>query len=208
MPAGTQCRATWSRAAIEPGGDDRDNPTRVYTYDLASPVSRIITRAGVSRGMIHLHFGGKDNLLTEAARFFSEEYYAEMDRILEDCDGTPEARIMAVVEGDLSEALMNPRSTRIWHAFRGVANSHPGIAAYSSTQDDRLVAVVQNAFEELCDEDGLDRSLAENANYGVLALLEGMWVHYIADRDGFSREASAALIRRFLAGLFPGRFAS
>ena len=45
-------------------------------------VSSIIERAGLSRGMIHLHFGGKDNLLTEAARFFSEEYYAEMDRML------------------------------------------------------------------------------------------------------------------------------
>ena len=31
-------------------------------------VSEIIARAGLSRGMIHLHFGGKDNLVIAAAK--------------------------------------------------------------------------------------------------------------------------------------------
>ena len=37
-------------------------------------VSEIIQRAELSRGMIHLHFGGKDNLVNEAARYSSEQY--------------------------------------------------------------------------------------------------------------------------------------
>ncbi|WP_377189232.1 TetR family transcriptional regulator C-terminal domain-containing protein [Ruegeria meonggei] len=170
-------------------------------------VSRICERSGLSRGMIHLHFGGKDKLLTEAAQQFSAEYYAEMDRMTDlGLHSSPEDRIMAVVGADLSEVLLNPRSTKIWHAFRGIASSHPGIARYSSTQDHKLVDTLLEAFRELGEQNGYDPDLAEDATSGTLALLEGMWVNYLTDMQSFSREGAGALIRRFLGGLYPGCF--
>ena len=170
-------------------------------------VSRIIERAGLSRGMIHLHFGGKDNLLTVAAQQFSEQYYAEMDRMTDlGPNASPEDRVMAVIEADLSESLLNPRSTKIWHAFRGISSSHPGIARYSSTQDERLVSTLRQAFDELEKVGCYPPNHAEDATSGTLALLEGMWVNYLTDMAGFSRERSVDLIRRFLSGLFPGSF--
>ncbi|WP_282022506.1 TetR family transcriptional regulator C-terminal domain-containing protein [Ruegeria faecimaris] len=170
-------------------------------------VSRICERSGLSRGMIHLHFGGKDNLLTAAAQHFSTEYYAEMDRMTElGSDASPEERVMAVIEADLSEALLNPRSTKIWHAFRGIASSHPGIARYSSTQDPKLVETLRRAFTEIAKQNGHDPNLVNDATSGTLALLEGMWVNYLTDMQVFSRRRSAELIRRFLGGLFPGKF--
>lgn len=170
-------------------------------------VSRICERSGLSRGMIHLHFGGKDNLLTAAAQHFSTEYYAEMDRLTDlGSDASPEDRVMAVIEADLSEALLNPRSTKIWHAFRGIASSHPGIARYSSTQDPKLVETLRLAFREIAQQNGHDPKLVDDATSGTLALLEGMWVNYLTDTQVFSRRRSAELIRRFLGGLFPGKF--
>ena len=46
-------------------------------------VSEIIKRAGLSRGMIHLHFGSKDNLVIEAAKHASERYHAFLETWLE-----------------------------------------------------------------------------------------------------------------------------
>lgn len=170
-------------------------------------VSRIIERAGLSRGMIHLHFGGKDNLLTAAAKQFSEEYYANMDRMSDlGPSSTPEDRVMAVVRADLSEDLLNPRTTKIWHAFRGVASSHTGIALYSSTQDERLVTMLRQAFSELEGGSEPGVNLAEDATNGTLAILEGLWVNYLTDMDGFSRENAVKLVRRFLSGLYPRNF--
>ncbi|MGI9389519.1 MAG: TetR family transcriptional regulator C-terminal domain-containing protein [Boseongicola sp.] len=172
-------------------------------------VSSIIQRAGLSRGMIHLHFGGKDNLLTSAAKHFSDEYYAEMDRQIALAKASPQDIIMTVVSADLSEALLNERSTNIWHAFRGVASSNPGIAKFSSTQDERLQTTILRAFEQIAEEEGLDNAsdVARDATFGTLALLEGMWVHFLSDKRGFSRDNAISLIRRFLTGLFPGHFA-
>ena len=64
---------------------------------------------------------------------------------------------MAVVQADLSEAVMNVRSTRIWHAFRGAANSNTGIALYSSTRDKRLRATLHGAFKTIARDYGRTR---------------------------------------------------
>lgn len=170
-------------------------------------VSSIIQRAQLSRGMIHLHFGGKDNLLTAAAEHFSAEYYAAMDRVTNlGPSANPEDVVVAVIRADLSEAILNPRSAKIWHAFRGVANSHTGIAKYSSTQDAKLVSKLNTAFRDIAAQDGYEIAIADDATNGTLAMLEGLWVTYMANRDDFSRENSLSLILRFLEALFPRRF--
>ena len=170
-------------------------------------VSRIIERANLSRGMIHLHFGGKGNLLTAAARQFSAEYFEEMDRMTDlGPNASAEDQIMAVVKADLSEVLLNPKSTKIWHAFRGASSSHPEIARYSSTQDEKLIATLNRAFAALEGPSNESQQLTEDATNGTLALLEGMWVNYLTDMDGFSRQRAVDLIQRFLSGLFPGKF--
>ncbi|WP_306113696.1 MULTISPECIES: TetR family transcriptional regulator C-terminal domain-containing protein [unclassified Roseovarius] len=171
-------------------------------------VSKIIQRAGLSRGMIHLHFGGKNQLLAAAAQSFGEEYYHELDRLVSQAGDDPEAIIMAVVQADLSEAVMNVRSTRIWHAFRGAANSNTGIALYSSTRDKRLRATLHGAFKTIARDYGEqgDSTLAQDATFGLLVLLEGMWVDYLTNADVFSREVAISIIRRFIKGLFPDHF--
>ncbi|MFT5629637.1 MAG: AcrR family transcriptional regulator [Gammaproteobacteria bacterium] len=45
-------------------------------------VSAIIEPASLSRGMIHLHFGGKDNLVEKAARHSSEVDFSGLDSAL------------------------------------------------------------------------------------------------------------------------------
>ena len=171
-------------------------------------VSKIIARANLSRGMIHLHFGGKNQLLAAAAKSFAEEYFAEMDRQLQQAGDDPETIIMAVVQADLSDALMNERSTRIWHAFRGAANTNDSIARYSSTRDKRLRTTIHTAFRRIASEyaEADNSILARDATFGLLVLLEGMWVDYLSNANEFSREVATSIIRRFINGLFPHHF--
>lgn len=112
-------------------------------------VSAIIKRAGLSRGMIHLHFGGKDGLLEAAAQAFSDQYYAEMDRQLARRPGAPEDVITTLIRADLSPEIMNERSVAIWHAFRGEARTNTAIARFSDTRDKRLRDMIFLAFLDL-----------------------------------------------------------
>lgn len=171
-------------------------------------VTKIINRAGLSRGMIHLHFGGKSQLLAAAAQTFSEVYYEELENFLQAAETDPETIIMSVVKADLSDKVMNERSTRIWHAFRGAAGTDPGIASFSNTRDKRLREILHSAFTKLANEYDTQTAplLAKTATYGLLVLLEGMWVDYLANANSFSRSEATAIVNRFIAGLFPYHF--
>ncbi len=171
-------------------------------------VSAIIQRAGLSRGMIHLHFGGKDSLLAAAAAAFSDEYYTEMDRQLARARGEPVEIILAVVRADLSPEILNERSVAIWHGFRGAARNNPEIARYSNTRDKRLRSMVHDAFDALLSEHSptRDNTIANEVTLGTLALLEGMWADYMTHPNAFSRQTARRIITRFLNGIIPGSF--
>lgn len=171
-------------------------------------VSAIIKRAGLSRGMIHLHFGGKDALLEAAAEAFSDEYYDQMDLQLSRVSDDPIDVIMAVVQADLSAETLNERSVAIWHEFRGEARNNPAIARYSDTRDKRLRNLIYCAFDSVIKQEDPDddANIANEATLGTLALLEGMWVDYMTHPDNFDRENAVGIVRRFLNGILPGAF--
>ncbi len=171
-------------------------------------ISAIIKRARLSRGMIHLHFGGKGSLLAASAASFSDEYYVEMDRQLALTSNSPAETILAVLRADLSPEILNERSVAIWHGLRGEARYNPEIAGYSDTRDKRLRSMINDAFDALLSEPPTvdSKAIANEVTLGTLALLEGMWVDYMTHPNAFSRETAARIITRFLNGVIPGSF--
>ena len=166
-------------------------------------VSTIIARAGLSRGMIHLHFGGKDNLLVAAAEAFSDRYYTELERQIAGTEHDPAALVEAVVRADLSEAILSERSVLLWHAFRGAARTNSAIARFSDTRDQRLRQLIRDAFRLLLAERYPDQtsSVANEVTLGTLALLEGMWTDFLAHPNAFSRKTAQRIVFRFLNGV-------
>ncbi|MFY0312251.1 TetR family transcriptional regulator C-terminal domain-containing protein [Leisingera sp. D0M16] len=171
-------------------------------------VSEIIQRAGLSRGMIHLHFGGKDNLVHAAAHYSSEEYYDGLEALLQTAGNSPQERIEMIVRGDLSERVLNRRNVNIWYAFRGESRNRKAIAEHSDTRDGRLRGMIHNAFSRIVREAGTPdaSAAARDATHGTLALLEGMWTDYLLHPDRFDREEAMRIIFRFLAAMFPAHF--
>ena len=169
----------------------------------ATSVSEIVARAGLSRGMIHLHFQGKDALIAEAAHYASDAYYAQLDAHLGAAAPGPTSQVRAVVACDLSKAVMNPRTVGIWYELRGAARTVPGIAAHSDTRGGRLEKVLTRAFSDLTDGDS---ALAQDAMRGTIALLDGIWTDFMLHPDGYDAPRAERVIYRFLNGLFPGHF--
>ncbi|WP_138934044.1 phosphotransferase [Roseovarius arcticus] len=169
----------------------------------AASVSEIIARAGLSRGMIHLHFQGKDALIAAAAKHASDGYYTQLDTHLGAAAPEPTSQIRAVVACDLSKAVMNSRTVGIWYELRGAARTVPAIAAHSDTRGGRLEKVLTRAFSELADGDS---ALAKDAMRGTIALLDGIWTDFMLHPDGYDAPRAERVIYRFLNGLFPGHF--
>ncbi len=174
----------------------------------ATSVSEIIQRAELSRGMVHLHFGGKDNLISEAVRHSSEQYYNGLEDLLQVAGPSGQERIEMIVRGDLGEEVLNHRNVSIWYAFRGEARNRAAVAAYSDTRDGKLRNMVHNAFLRIAREtQSLDpASVARDATHGTLAMLEGMWTDYLLHPTSFDRQEAMRIVFRFLSAMFPKHF--
>jgi len=171
-------------------------------------VSEIVQRAGLSRGMIHLHFDGKENLLIAAVQQTGENYYAHLDSVLAGSGGLPQHRIAAIIHCDLSETILNKRTVNIWYAFRGEARERGAIAKFTDTRDKRLNQLIFKAFRIIAETEGQanTNAVARDATNGVLAMLEGFWTDYLLHPDAFNRKNARQIVFRFLAGLFPLHF--
>ena len=171
----------------------------------ATSVTEIIQRAELSRGMIHLHFGSKDNLLVEAVKQTGESYYQNLNDALRKAGDSPQEKIVSVIHCDLGERALNRRSVNIWYAFRGEARERSKIAKYTDTRDKKLNTLLFKEFLVLAKkEKSADATqLAIDATHGTLAMMEGFWTDYLLHPDAFDRDHCKKVVLRFLSAVFP-----
>lgn len=176
----------------------------------STSVSEIVQRAGLSRGMIHLHFKGKEALIAEAAQRASDDYYAQLEKHLRFALPGPSGVIRAVVACDLSAEVMNTRTVGIWYELRGAARTSSAIAAHSDTRGGLLEEVMISAFRNLSLRNATrpSEALARDAMRGTIALLDGIWTDFMLHSEGYDVIGANRTIFRFLRGLFPHEFAS
>lgn len=173
---------------------------------VGASVTRIVNRAGLSRGMVHLHFENKRHLQVEAARYMGEQYFAKMDVFLQSAGDSPQARLEAMISANLCEEILNRRTINTWYAFRGEARSQNAFAEYSDSRDDTLDNMFIDAFRSLADDRSKPDALARDAAHGTIALLEGMWTDYLLHSDAFNRDSAERIVFRFVCALFPDYF--
>ncbi len=175
---------------------------------IRTSVSEIIERAGLSRGMIHLHFNGKPNLIVEAARYASEQYYQILHENIQGAESNPARLIEAIVRGDLGPKSLNTRNVSIWYEFRGAARNDAGIAAYSDTRDAGLRDLLRDAAFALAEREGASdpAAIARDMSFGLMALLEGMWTDFMLHPQSFDRQMAERIMFRYLSGTWPNSF--
>ena len=175
---------------------------------IQTSVSEIISRAGLSRGMIHLHFGGKDNLIVEAAKYANEQYYQSLDQNIMGLNNEPGLLIQTAVKSDLSHQVLNERDVAIWHEFRGGARTNNGIAQFSDTRDKRHRDLLGSAIFKICEKERINSPIEAAKDYttGLIALTEGLWTDFLLHPDEFDRVSAQRVVFKFLAGIWPNSF--
>ena len=61
--------------------------------------------AGLSQGIVNLHFESKDNLLNETLRFLADEYKTQFDKVLQRAGPAPSDKLLALMELDLRPSI-------------------------------------------------------------------------------------------------------
>ena len=169
-------------------------------------ISRILERAGLSRGMINLHFQSKTNLMIEVLRQASDDYVAHWQRALDAAGPRPEERLRAIVEADFDPAVLNRRMMAIWTAFRSEAQSRPDYLPFIDSRDSRLHGTLEQICVELCHGGAYPAVDPKLAAQAFTALLEGLWNDFHLYPDGFDRNEARRVVLHMARAFFPRHF--
>ncbi|MEL7013768.1 MAG: TetR family transcriptional regulator C-terminal domain-containing protein [Pseudomonadota bacterium] len=175
---------------------------------IRTSVTEIVIRAGLSRGMIHLHFKSKDNLLAAAAEESSEQYFERLEQYLSQAAPEPQNRIEALILADLSEDGLTEDFVRITQEFQAATRALPILAPYSDTRDARLRHYFEEAFMQIMTQTREPDPLAvsQDLTTGLVAMMEGFWVDFLLHPQDFDRARAARIVFRMLSGLLPDHF--
>lgn len=179
----------------------------IHKHGLAGvSISRILERAGLSRGMVNLHFTSKSNLLLEVARHFSESYAAHWQQALDTAGPRPEDRLAAIIEADFDPVVLNRRTMAVWFAFRGEAQSTPDYMPYIDSREARMDGTIRTICDDLCAGGAYPAVDPELAAQALIAALEGLWTDFHLHPDRFGRDNARAVVLHMARAFFPRHF--
>jgi TetR/AcrR family transcriptional repressor of bet genes len=169
-------------------------------------VSRVVEKAGLSRGMINLHFQSKDALFIEVLTHLAEQYRSAWAKTLERSSQRPLEQLIALIETDLSPKILNKKNVPVWIAFRSLAHPNPAYTALCSTRDKGVLQTYTQLCKQIIREEGYEGLHPASVARGLLAMGEGMWIDYMIYPKDFKRESAMKTFTTFLKALFPNHF--
>lgn len=154
----------------------------------------IASRAGVSTGLAHHYFGGKDQLLLATMRHLLSELGDEIQTRLAEAK-SPQDRIRAVVRGNFAAGQFCPAVISAWLAFYVAAQNDPEARRLLCVYARRLVSNLLHALRELTSDD----NAAEIAEMAA-ALIDGLWIRRALSLQNAGPESTADLVERAIFG--------
>ena len=150
-------------------------------------VAHIAARAGVSSGLAHHYFGGKEDLLFAAMRHILSVYAAGVREALASAPG-PRARLDGIIRASFGPANFEPEVIAAWLSFYVHAQSAPGARRLLRIYQRRLVSNLTFALRPLVGGGATD--LAET----LAATIDGLYIRHALGGEANGAEASARVV--------------
>ncbi len=165
----------------------------------------ITKEAGLSLGIVNLHFQSKDKLLVETLRYMSEEYGEGVRKAL-DAKGGPAEKLQALLEMDFSAKVCQRNKLAVWFAFWGESKSRPTYQKLCAKIDADASAAVHKLFHAINDEGQYQH--VDPGNFASVwnALTEGLWLDILISPNEVNREKALNICQGYLASIFPNHF--
>ncbi len=164
-------------------------------------VAKVAGLAGLSQGIVNFYFQGKEQLLLETLKSIASSYEAALAGALDRARGAEEA-LVAIVDVNLDEKILNPRTASVWYAFWGESQARADYLRIFGQREADMAKRIDALFEEL----GADGAMNAHALARAFdALIDSFWEACMADPD-FDRDAARATCMAYLQGVFPNHF--
>ena len=166
----------------------------------------VAREAGLSQGIVNLHFESKENLLKETLRYLADDYKARFNKTLEESGPDAADKLLALMELDLRPSVIDRRKIAVWFAFWGEVKSRPTYRKICDERDQFYDEVVEGLCETIIGEGrykGVSASLVATA---LTSVTNGLWLSCLISPKTFDRQVARDAIMSLLHGFFPKHF--
>ena len=168
-------------------------------------IGDVASEAGLSQGIVNLHFESKDNLLTETLRTLANEYREQFDKTLETADGNAADALLALMRMDLRPKLLDRQKLAIWFAFWGEVKSRPTYRKICDENDRYYDGVVARLCQEIIEDGGYDADPAA-VSEALTSMTNGIWLSCLISPQDFDRDVAWSAIMSYLSSVFPQHY--
>lgn len=169
-------------------------------------MATVASEAGLSQGIINLHFQSKERLLVETLRYIADEYRQAWKKALKLAGESPATRLEALVLIDFRLPVCDRNKLAVWFAFWGESKSRPTYRKICAERDRAYRSEMIEACQALIDAGGYSGVDAESVAAGLSAMTAGLWLDMLTNPRSMSREDGRAICRQFLAATFNRHF--
>ena len=168
-------------------------------------IASVAKEAGLSQGIINLHFQSKERLLEETLSHIVAEYRTAWYKAMKSSGDSTAEKLAALVAVDFDKLICQRNKLAVWFAFWGESRSrltYRKIYAESNREYKQLLT-------ELC-EDLIKQSntkiQAQRVAIGLLAMNSGLWLDMLISPSEMPAERAREISLSYLRGVFPGHF--
>jgi TetR/AcrR family transcriptional regulator, transcriptional repressor of bet genes len=169
-------------------------------------IATVAQEAGLSQGIVNLHFRSKDGLLTETLRYLADEYRSACHAAAAEGAVSPVAGLLAMVELDFRRNICSRDKLAVWFAFWGERRFRPTYRRICAERDRSYDDMVRLICAQLCREGGYTDVVPDVVADGLSALTDGLWLDLLVRPDSMSRERARRITLSYLADVFPRHF--
>lgn len=172
----------------------------------ATTMADITKEAGLSMGIVNLHFQSKEKLLLETLEYLAEEYKGLWEKVLYQPAAAPAAKLAALIELDFSKAVADRKKLAVWFAFWGETRSHPAYMKTCAAYDKQYTERETELFADLIREGNYKNLDPQILTMTLDALTEGLWLDMLLALNNVDRNRAKAIATAYLHNIFPNHF--
>ena len=166
----------------------------------------VASEAGLSQGIVNLHFESKDNLLNETLRHLADEYRRRFDKTLSRAGPHPADQLHALMELDFKPSICDRQKLALWFAFWGEVKSRPAYRKICDEFDQYYDEVVEGLCTAIIAEGEYPHVSASAAANALTSMTNGLWLSCLVSPQSWDRREAMDAVMSYLQSVFPKHF--
>lgn len=169
-------------------------------------MANVTGRAGLSIGIVSLHFKSKDNLLTSTLRYLSEEIRDAWVNIYNDTSLSAADRLRGLFAASFDTNIASHTKIAVWFAFFGETKYRQVYRDMVEEFDDERTGAIEALCAEIVKEGAYENVSPKMLATTIECLCDGFWLNMILYPDWVTPAMAQNQFNDILARHFPAHF--